>query len=481
MAPLLKNSKGILGMNARNLEFIRKSNKKKATKIADSKLRTKQLLKKAELPTADLLGVIKTRQELYDFDWEKLPKSFVIKPNKGLGGEGIIVIYGRKNNGMWVGPKQQEFSQDDFVRHISNILDGNFSLANTPDLAIIEDRLKSSIFFKPYSPKGVLDIRVIVYNKVPVMAMLRLPTQKSGGKANLAQGGIGVGIDVATGITTHALMKRWWWEQEIDRTPGTKLPLRGLKIPHWKDILTLAVKAAMISGLGYAGIDITLDKEKGPVILELNARPGLSIQNANLAPLKERLERVKGLKIASSAKGVKVAQELFGGEIEQEIEEISGKQVLGIIEDVKILNKDGDDIDLEAKVDTGADSTSIDLDVAQELGYGEVFEIFRDYQKTDMSKEEGDAKRDEMRKELKEKGFEGVDATAVYSGSGTSLRPVVPVEFIVGGEKIKTKATVAERKNLSYPMIVGRKDLKKFLVDPSKTIKLVQKNGNSKK
>jgi len=40
------------------------------------------------------------------------------------------------------------------------------------------------------------------------MAMLRLPTKESGGKANLQQGAIGLGIDMASGVTTSAVQGR---------------------------------------------------------------------------------------------------------------------------------------------------------------------------------------------------------------------------------------------------------------------------------
>jgi uncharacterized protein (TIGR02421 family) len=62
-------------------------------------------------------------------------------------------------------------------------------------------------------------------------------------------------------------------------------------------------------------VDLTLDEEQGPVLLEVNARAGLMVQVANLAPLRARLERVSGLKVSSPEKGVRIAQELFGEKI----------------------------------------------------------------------------------------------------------------------------------------------------------------------
>ena len=155
---------------------------------------TKSRLKKAGLPVTKLFAVIKNREQLFRFDWESLPDSFVLKPNRGLGGEGILITYGRKKNGAYVLPLNREATVDTLFQHVSNILDGNFSLSGGSDSAFFEERLKIHPVFKLYTYKGIPDIRVICYNRVPVMAMLRLPTRESGGKANLHQGGIGVGI-----------------------------------------------------------------------------------------------------------------------------------------------------------------------------------------------------------------------------------------------------------------------------------------------
>jgi len=117
--------------------------------------------------------------------------------------------------------------------------------------------------------------------------------------------------------------------------------LSGIKLPYWDDVLKLAVQAQEISGLGYLGADIAIDKIKGPVIIELNARPGLSIQLANLAGLKERLKKIFSLNIKTIERGIRVGKDLFGGEIEEEVEEISGRRVIGTVEKVKLIGKNG--------------------------------------------------------------------------------------------------------------------------------------------
>ena len=45
--------------------------------------------------------------------------------------------------------------------------------------------------------------------------------------------------------------------------------------------------------MGYLGVDIVIDATAGPLMLELNARPGLNIQIANQEGLVHRLRSVE--------------------------------------------------------------------------------------------------------------------------------------------------------------------------------------------
>lgn len=468
MFDFLKKSSLLLGMNARNLEYIRPNNRKRGMEIADNKLLCKRVLKKNNLGVSALIAKIKNHEELEQFDWNSLPSSFALKPNRGFGGEGIVVVYAKKKgrDDAWVKANGSIITVEDLKSHIRNILDGSFSLANTPDIAFFEERLKLLKLFKPYSYKGIPDIRVIVFNHVPVMAMLRLPTKASDGKANLQQGAIGVGIDLATGTTTTAIIGKG---HLIEYVPDTRLVLSGIKIPYWKEILRMSVEAQTLSGLGFLGADIAIDRDRGPVILELNARPGLSIQLANLAGLKGRLKRVAGLKIKTTERGIRVGRNLFGGEIEEEIEELSGKRVIGSIEKVKLIGKDGKEIEVEAKIDTGADSTSIDTELAKELGFDDVLKFFETIPKP------ASTRRDDLKKISAEydakflKSHPDLRAiTFTYSANGFSMRPKVDVLLSIDTLEMPVTVTVADRENLEYKAIVGRKNLRKFLVDVSK-------------
>jgi alpha-L-glutamate ligase-like protein len=463
MFDFFKKTNGILGMNARNLSYIRPHNRKRGREIADNKLLCKRILKKNNLGVPALIARIRNHEELEQFNWDILPASFALKPNRGFGGEGILVVYGRKkNNGDWIKADGSTISLDDIKNHIRNILDGSFSLSNIPDIAFFEERLKLLKLFKPYAYKGIPDIRVIVFNSVPVMAMLRLPTRASNGKANLQQGAIGLGIDLATGTTTSAILGKG---HAIEYVPGTRLALSGIKIPYWKEILRMSVTAHQVSGLGFLGADIAIDRDRGPVILELNARPGLSIQLANFSGLKSRLERVSGIKIKTVERGVRVGMNLFGGEIEEEIEELSGKRVIGSIEKIKLIGKDGKEIEVEAKIDTGADSTSIDTELARALGFEDTLQTFAEKMAgRDIMKELTKSERESLFAEIP--GL--ADTVAVSSSHGTSYRPMIRIECIIDTFTVPAKVSVIDRSRMEYPVIIGRKSLRKFLIDVNK-------------
>jgi alpha-L-glutamate ligase-like protein len=469
MFEYLVKSRKVLGMNSRNLRFIRPSNRKSSKRIADDKLLCKRVLTKNGVPVPRLITKIRTLEELENFDWKSLPDSFALKPNRGFGGEGILVVYGKRKNAedVWIKADRSTVKIEDLKNHIRNILDGSFSLSNIPDIAFFEERLQLLKLFKPYCFKGIPDIRVIVYNKVPVMAMLRLPTKESQGKANLQQGAIGVGIDLARGVTTSAVQGK---NRMVELVPDSRLLLSGLKIPFWQDILRLAVKAQEITNLGFLGADIAIDKERGPVVLELNARPGLSIQIANLSGLKERLMRVMGLTIKNPERGVRVGMDLFGGEIEEELEDISGKKVIGSTEKVKLFGKEGKVKEVEAKIDTGAYSSSIDRDLAIELGYGLTIETFEkiNLSEFELKPEKESAIKKKIMAENKDSVPELSDVAVVFSSHGASIRPVIKITMVLDDIEVIASCNIADRKELKHSIIVGKRNLGKFLIDVNK-------------
>lgn len=424
----MARASAILGMNARNRVYLDSYNRPGARRIADAKLLTKNILRKNKLPRPRLFKVFRKISDLEDFRWEKLGPSFVLKPNRGLGGEGIIVVEkGKQYAGEWITSEGKQIGIADLKLQVVDILQGRYSLQNLPDIAFVEERIPIHPFFEKYTWKGTPDIRVIVFNHIPVMAMLRLPTHESGGRANLHQGAIGVGVDIGSGVTIHAIHHN----NPIVFFPGTRRKLQGLRIPYWDEVLKLAVQCQIVSKLGYLGADIVLHPEKGPMVLELNAQPGLRIQNANLEGLKRRLERVEGLRVDTAEKGVKIAKALFADPAL--MEKVGAEvKVVPVFNEVEIETLMGERVTVKAKIDTGAWRTSIDKSLARSLGLLDPANI------------------------LWEKGYRSV--------MGRERRPIIGLTFYLVGRKVKTAANVADRTGLKRPMIVGRRDLKSFLI-----------------
>lgn len=270
-------AQGVLSLNRRNSDYILRYNKRKSYPLVDNKLKTKRLALDAGIAVPALYECIEAEYQIKRLDnlLEKYT-DFVIKPAHGGGGDGIVVVKDRVF-GRYRQTNGRSLTQQELQYHLSCILSGAYSLGGNPDYAMIERRVVVDSTFELISYEGVPDIRVIILLGYPAMAMVRLPTQQSGGKANLHQGAIGVGINLATGRTLGGVFKH----DVIDYHPDTFNPIVNVLVPHWDKILEIAAGCYELTGLGYLGVDIVLDKDEGPLVLELNARPGLNIQIAN--------------------------------------------------------------------------------------------------------------------------------------------------------------------------------------------------------
>ncbi len=187
----------------------------------------------------------------------------------------------------WLSAGGKIYSLDEIRTHISNIIFGIHSFG-LRDTAIIEARLEQHERINTLSPSGLADVRLILYRRQPAMAMIRLTTNQSAGRANLHQGAIGVGIDLVTGHTRHAIHKG----EEIEFHPDTGAPLIDVELPYWPEILATGQKVINALPLNYLGIDIAITSQ-GPVLLEINVRPGIEIQNANNLGLRDGLLHIK--------------------------------------------------------------------------------------------------------------------------------------------------------------------------------------------
>jgi alpha-L-glutamate ligase-like protein len=390
------------------------------------------MLKKAKVPHPKLLGVLTEVAQVRAFNWSKLKDGFAIKPVRGFGGQGILLIKKQtKEKDLFLTVDGKTIGVEDLVLHSLDIIEGKFSHNNLPDKAMVEERIKIHPKFKKMAVGGAPDVRVIVFNRVPVMAMLRLPTEESNGKANLHQGAIGLGIDMATGITTHGVYKNG----SVKYFPDTNIKVNGITVPSWNKILKMSVETEIVSKLNYLSVDMLIDEDQGPVVLELNDQPGLSIQLANMAGLRRRLERVEGLEVEEPEKGVKISKALFASKFANRVR-FTGEErpAIGIFEKVSVKNGKKKMVEVRAKIDTGAKGTSIDQALALELGLLTPENVLW--------------------------------TKKVKNSLGFEERTLVALTIKLKGKVIKTRASLTERKHLRRQLLIGRRDLKEFVVDP---------------
>ncbi|MCK5020610.1 MAG: DUF1704 domain-containing protein [Candidatus Peribacteraceae bacterium] len=407
-------------MNARNLLYIKPFNPRKVVALADDKLKTKAFLAARGIPTAKIYARIENRNQLKEFDVNTLPNECVLKPNYGFGGEGILILKGRDKQGKFLIGGKYPVTEEEIKEHIEDILDGMFSVNGKSDTAFFEQILSPHNCFAKFRPAGLPDIRIIVFNMVPVMAMLRIPTSDSQGKANVHLGGIGIGIDISKGITTHAAQ----FHSIITSLPHGGSPA-NIQIPYWDEILLICSRIQQITNIGYLACDIAIDENMGPALLEVNARAGLMVQLANLAPLRARLEKVKDVKVGTPEKGVRMGKDLFGSAgSKSTTEEIPEKPILGTHESI-VISCDGANIESPCIISPDQERTLFPEKLIEKI-------------------------RDKGGLELEDKN-----------------EKTYKVKFVLHGKKLQT--LISENKNPESEMvIIGRRDLTGFLIDPSK-------------
>lgn len=421
----------LLGMNARN-QLYTSLNSSSAKRYGTSKYATKILLENKGIPTAKLYGILGTYEDVQEFDWQSMESNFVVKPSNGNAGKGIIIFKKQQPDKQhWVDTIGRNWSLDEIKLHCSDILEGLYSTYGSSPSIIVEERIPIHSKLLKYTYKGTPDIRVIVFNQVPVMALLRLPTPESEGRANQTQGAIGVGIDIASGITTYAAAHK---NQIIQYLPGTKTKLNGIRIPFWKEVLTTAVTAASAAGLVFCGVDLFVHEEKGPLVVELNANPGLSIQVANKAGLRRRLERVQDLNVLNPEHGVRIGQALFAETFSDKIKAEDGLTIISPFEEITIYDKQKNKKKELALMNTGRYQSAISSQLAKSLSLIELNDLLW-YQQ---EKEEGRV-------------------------------PVVEVTIKLKNRKVTTPMMISKKLNKTkYQIEIGRRDLAGFLVGENK-------------
>lgn len=288
MAARRLNELGILGMNRRNAAYILDHNPRALFPLVDDKLAMRDLCVRIGVPTPAVYGAISFHSQLRQLsDFLGTRADFVIKPNRGSAGRGVLVVVGRAGRDF-LRHNGEPLRLEHLRQHVSDLLSGMYSLGGRPDKALLQQRVRLHPSFEALAYKGIPDIRVILYRNQPAMAMLRLPTRESNGRANLHQGGIGAGVDLGSGVTHHAVQRNRF----VRRHPDTGVCVVGMHVPYWEEVVDMACRVAQAVGLGYLGVDIVIDAQDGPMLLEANARPGLAIQIANNRGLLPRLAEI---------------------------------------------------------------------------------------------------------------------------------------------------------------------------------------------
>ncbi len=417
------NPSDILGMNARNRLYV-PLNSRFSKSICQSKYATKVLLLNEGIPTPNVYGILTAQEEVNEFNWHQLTEDFVIKPTNGHAGKGVIA-YRKKVRDEWVDVVGKKWSEEELRVHCLDILEGQYSSHGANPKVIVEERIIPHPALTKYSYKGTPDIRVVVFNSVPIMAYLRLPTKESEGRANQSQGALGVGIDIGTGLTTYAAAHK---TKLIKHLPETEVELRDIQIPFWKKTLTTSVKAAQAAKLVYGGIDLFIHQEKGPMVVELNYRPGLSIQVANQAGLRKRLEKVADINVLNAQHGVRIGQALFAENYFETDEE--RRIIVSHRENLVVFGDNNSSKEVLGFIKTGRFRSAIASELANELGLIDLDDLLW-YQ-------------NEM---------------------GEGKVPVVEVEFELKEQRVVTEMIVSRRLNRSkFKLEIGRRDLTNFLV-----------------
>ncbi len=416
----------ILGMNARNRLYT-SQNSSQAKQICHSKFLTKQLMQERGINVAKILAIINNHEELNQFNWQELNDNFVIKPSNGSGGKGIVVFTKRLNKKIFLDTMGQKWNQEDIALHCLDVLEGKYtSHPGVVTSIIIEERVAIHPQFESLAYHGTPDVRVIVYNSIPVMAMLRLPTKESEGRANLHQGAIGVGIDLSTGITTGGIKADG---TPLEFYPETKHKLHNFVIPFWHQTLLTAIQAANVADLTYGGVDLFIDKEKGPLVVELNTSPGLNIQLANDRGLKRRLARISDLEVLNAEHGIKIAQALFQSRLATNFIAPDEKAPISFIETGDIIG-DKETRSVSFIVDTGRQRSSISRELAIDLQLCEPEDLLW-FQATETGEK----------------------------------APVIEVTFILASKKVKTAMLVSKALDKAKNKVrLGRQDLDSFII-----------------
>jgi alpha-L-glutamate ligase-like protein len=307
MARLQRVRRHFLGLNRRNHRYLARAGAV-ALRLVDDKLSTKRHLERHGIPTTRLLATCERHGAITPLV-ARLAETgaFVVKPARGARGAGVWLLHGCGAAGFRV-PVGGPVSAGRVALHLADVVSGAFSRGRQPDTGLVEEMIRPHATVRRWSPYGVADCRILVFRGVPVLAMMRIGTRRSRGRGNLHAGAVGVGIDLVSGQSVHAERGG----HALTAHPDTGVPLLGRPMPAWRESLLLAARAAATVPLDLLGVDVLVDRRRGPLVVELNARPGLTIQVTNRVGVASLLEQLAGVPIpADVGERVALGQRLY--------------------------------------------------------------------------------------------------------------------------------------------------------------------------
>jgi hypothetical protein len=110
------------------------------------------------------------------------------------------------------------------------------------------------------------------------------------------------------------------------------------------------------------------------------------------------------------------------------------RTIVGFIEKIKIIDNDGKEKEFTARIDSGAEWSSIDINAVKDLNIGKPI------------------------------GYKDIK-----QANGKTRRSVHKSKFIIEGKELEATFTLADRRDMKYRILIGQNILKKnFLIDPLK-------------
>lgn len=154
---------------------------------------------------------------------------------------------------------------------------------------------------------------------------------------------------------------------------------------------------------------------------------------------------------------------------------VKNQPILGLVEEIKIYLPNGKFIRRNAKIDTGARTTAIDIRIAAKIGKIEVYNQFMKLMpKLKITKDNFKVVRRQIRREITpelRRKIPGLrDIRVIPATNGITVRPYIDLEYSLQGKKIKSKVNIVDRKILLYPILIGKNDMAGFLIDPTKNV-----------